>query len=60
MNNLLRLEAGEARIIADDPWTLIRDIEAEQSTVPLIVPLARWLEDPQQHGVWLGPDDEVE
>jgi uncharacterized protein (DUF934 family) len=60
MNNLLRLEAGEARIVADDPWTLIRDIEAEQPTGPLIVPLARWLEDPQQHGVWLGPDDEVE
>ena len=60
MNNLLRLEAGEARIVTDDPWTLMRDCEGASPVGPLILPLATWLEAPQLHGVWLGPDDEVE
>ncbi|MHC8286413.1 DUF934 domain-containing protein [Pseudomonas sp. XS1P51] len=60
MNNLLRLDEGVARIVADDPWTLIRDLEAGWPAGRLILPLASWLEDPQRHGVWLGPDDEVE
>jgi uncharacterized protein (DUF934 family) len=60
MNNLLRLETGGARVVADDPWTLIRDPDAEWPAGPVIVPLACWLKDPQAHGVWLGPDDEVE
>ncbi|MBK5354293.1 DUF934 domain-containing protein [Pseudomonas sp. TH41] len=60
MNNLLRLEEGVARIVVDDPWTLVREVDAELPSGPLILPLARWLEDPRQHGVWLGPDDEVE
>ena len=60
MNNLLRLEVGKARIVPDDPWTLLRDPDAGWPTGPLILPLSRWLEDPQQRGVWLGPDDEVE
>ena len=60
MNNLLRLQEGVARIAADDPWTLVRALEGDLPTGPVILPLARWLEDPQPHGVWLGPDDEVE
>ncbi|MGE8064770.1 DUF934 domain-containing protein [Pseudomonas sp. NPDC089569] len=60
MNNLLRLEQGRARIVNDDPWTLVRHVEGEVPGGPLILPLARWLQDPQQQGVWLGPDDEVE
>lgn len=60
MNNLLRLEEGVARIVADDPWSLLRDAEGAVPTGPVILPLARWLESPRHTGVWLGPDDEVE
>lgn len=60
MNNLLLLEEGVARIVADDPWTLVRDINVEWPAGAVILPLACWLEGPPQNGVWLGPDDEVE
>lgn len=60
MNNLLRLEEGVARIVADDPWVLVRDEEGEMPAGSLILPLNRWLLNPAQHAVWLGPDDEVE
>ncbi|VVP68686.1 hypothetical protein PS918_00782 [Pseudomonas fluorescens] len=60
MINLLRLEEGVARIDADDRWTLLRDADASVPLGAVILPLARWLENPQHHGVWLGPDDEVE
>ncbi|MGF6284265.1 DUF934 domain-containing protein [Pseudomonas silensiensis] len=60
MNNVLRLEEGVARIVTDDPWTLVRDVNDEWPTGAVILPLARWLEGPPQKGVWLGPDDEVE
>lgn len=60
MNNLLRLEEGVARIVADDPWVLVRDAEGELPDGSVILPLSRWLQAPAQHAVWLGPDDEVE
>ncbi len=60
MNNLLRLEDAVARIVADDPWTLVRNPDGDLPTGPVILPLTRWLDDPQKHAVWLGPDDEVE
>jgi uncharacterized protein (DUF934 family) len=60
MNNLLRLEEGVARVVADDPWVLVRELEGELPTGSLILPLSRWLQQPTQHAVWLGPDDEVE
>lgn len=60
MRNVLRLEAGQARIVTDDPWTLLRNPEQERLAGPLILPLANWLQAPGLHGVWLGPDDEVE
>ncbi|WP_448107722.1 DUF934 domain-containing protein [Pseudomonas azerbaijanoccidentalis] len=60
MNNLLRLEEDVAGIVADDPWTLVRDSQAPLPTGSVILPLALWLENPQQQAVWLGPDDEVE
>lgn len=60
MNNLLRLEQGVARIDTEDTWTLVRDVEAPLPTGALILPLARWLENPQQQAVWLGPDDQVD
>lgn len=60
MNNLLRMEASGARIVPDDPWTLIRSPETADSTEMLILPLAHWLESPSTHAVWLGPEDGVE
>ncbi|WP_439821443.1 DUF934 domain-containing protein [Pseudomonas sp. HLG18] len=60
MNNLLRMEESGARIVQDDPWTLIRSPETADSTEMLILPLAHWLESPSRHAVWLGPDDGVE
>ena len=53
MNNLLRLEQGEARLVADDPWVLVRDDVPAGGA--LILPLASYAPG---HGVWLGPDDE--
>ena len=60
MNNLLRLQEGVARLIEDDPWTLVRDLQVPLPAGKLILPLARWLENPRQHALWLGPDDDVE
>lgn len=60
MNNLLRLEEGVARIDSEDPWTLVREVDTELPPGRLILPLARWLDEPTRHAVWLGPDDEVE
>lgn len=60
MNNLLRLEQGMARIVADDPWALLREPEPPRPAGMLILPLAYWLESPSTDAVWLGPDDEVE
>ena len=55
MNNLLRLEQGEARLVADDPWVLVRDDLPTRGA--LILPLASYTPG---HGVWLGPEDDVE
>ncbi|MDI2595541.1 DUF934 domain-containing protein [Pseudomonas sp. N3-W] len=65
MNNLLRLEEGEARIVTDDPWTLVRDTGGLLPSGPLMLPLTVWLHrrlehEPARDAVWLGPDDEVE
>ncbi|MGL6243284.1 DUF934 domain-containing protein [Pseudomonas sp.] len=60
MNNMLRLEEGRARVVADDPWVLVRELEGELPVGSLILPLSRWLQAPAQYAVWLGPDDEVE
>jgi uncharacterized protein (DUF934 family) len=60
MNNLLRLQEGVAQLIEDDPWTLVRDLQVPLPAGKLILPLARWLENPRQHALWLGPDDDVE
>ena len=40
MNNLLRLEQGEARLVADDPWVLVRDDVPAGGA--LILPLASY------------------
>ncbi|TFH88449.1 DUF934 domain-containing protein [Billgrantia azerbaijanica] len=70
MNNLIKLVDGEARIVLDDPWRLVRDAHAPRPDGPLILPLADWEsrqpravldgEAVSQHGVWLAPDDEPE
>jgi uncharacterized protein (DUF934 family) len=60
MNNLLRLEQGSARLVLDDPWTLVRDPALPRPPGMLILSLAHWLQSPSTDAVWLGPDDEVE
>ncbi len=61
MNNLLRLYGAEARIVGDDPWTLLRDPQAPLPAGLAILPLALWLLYHRgEDGVWLGPDDEVQ
>ena len=68
MNNLIKLSDSGARLAPKDPWTLIREQDGELPTGPLILPFVRWRQlqatgDPQNmslHGVWLGPDDELE
>ena len=68
MNNLLKQSDGGARLALEDPWTLIREQDGELPTGPLILPYGRWrqlqatgaLPQMSLHGVWLGPDDELE
>jgi len=61
MNNLLILDEQGARLAADDPWTLVRDLESELPQGPLILPWSRWnTRQDARHGVWLGPDDDLE
>ena len=68
MNNLLKQSDSGARLAPEDPWTLIREQDGELPTGPLILPYGRWrqlqatgaLPQMSLHGVWLGPDDELE
>ncbi|WP_455922717.1 DUF934 domain-containing protein [Pseudomonas putida] len=61
MNNLLILDAQGACLAADDPWTLVRERESELPPGRLILPLSRWsAQHDVSHGVWLGPDDDLE
>lgn len=65
MNNLLGLQEGVPRVVNDDAWTLVREMDADLPEGPLILPLALWLSRRISHNrapdaVWLGPDDEVE
>lgn len=66
MNNVLKVSGDEAQRVAEDHWTLVREGEGELPAGPLILPLSRWrhLQGGEQrmnlHGVWLGPDDDVE
>lgn len=65
MNNLLRLHEGEAQLVEDDAWHLVRGLEDPLPDGPLILPLGRWLmrrieHQPARDAVWIGPDDEVE
>lgn len=68
MKNLLNLGENAACLDPHDPWTLIREQDGELPSGPLILPLARWLAQQATqplprislHGVWLGPDDELD
>ncbi|NQD93187.1 DUF934 domain-containing protein [Pseudomonas sp. CrR25] len=70
MNNLIKLVEGQARIVADDPWTLCRDFGAQVPGGKLILPLTLWLERWSEaslrgavacaDGLLLQPDDEPE
>ena len=70
MINLVKLVDGEARIINDDPWSLIRD-DAQQSVFePSILPFETWksrqdekvlrAEHTSPDGILLLPDDQPE
>lgn len=61
MNNLLRWRHGVAELDREDRWTMIDTAETQRSEGPMLLPLALWLQKASsEHGVWLGPDDEVE
>lgn len=69
MKNLIRLVEGQARIVHDDPWQLVRD-DVPQAAGALILPLAHWQarQDAEVlagnrlslQGVLLQPDDDPE
>jgi uncharacterized protein (DUF934 family) len=70
MNNLIRLDAEGARIVADDPWSWVREPVESLPDGPLLLPLAWWRERQSaavlagqaasRDGLWLAPDDEPE
>jgi len=70
MNNLIRLHAGQARVVEDDPWQWLREPDQARPVGPLILPLAAWLAQQDAatlagrrfslDGLCLAPDDEVE
>ncbi|WP_263144267.1 DUF934 domain-containing protein [Pseudomonas sp. RIT-PI-AD] len=66
MNNLILWRDGVARIVADDPWRLLREVPEILPDGPLLLPLGVWREGRGDagaswpHGFWLGPEDEVE
>lgn len=60
MNNLIRLVDGQAQLMANDPWTLVREAGDALPAGRLILPLALWRERDGRDGLLLQPDDEVE
>ncbi|MCY1206471.1 hypothetical protein D9M72_180420 [compost metagenome] len=60
MNNLIRLVDGQAQLMVNDPWTLVREAGDALPAGPLILPLALWRERDGRDGLLLQPDDEVE
>ncbi|MNJ57022.1 hypothetical protein D3C77_525950 [compost metagenome] len=65
MRNVIALRNGEAQLLADDGWQLLRHVEQPLPEGLLILPLADWLDREAQQpagrdGLWLGPDDEIE
>jgi uncharacterized protein (DUF934 family) len=70
MDNLIRLHAGQARVVEDDPWQWLREPDQTRPVGPLILPLAAWLARQDAatlagrrfslDGLCLTPDDEVE
>jgi uncharacterized protein (DUF934 family) len=70
MNNLIRLCAGQARLVDDDPWQWLRESTQPHRAGPLILPLAAWLQRQDEatlkgerfslDGICLAPEDEVE
>ncbi|MDA7085480.1 DUF934 domain-containing protein [Pseudomonas sp. SA3-5] len=70
MNNLIRLSAGQAGLVNDDPWQWLREPTQPRPAGPLILPLAAWLQRQDEatltgerfslDGICLAPEDEVE
>jgi uncharacterized protein (DUF934 family) len=61
MRNVITLQGGQAQCLQADTWTLVREPGDPLPAGPLILPLACWIAQPShEHGLWLGPDDDVE
>lgn len=61
MRNVIGLHAGQAQLVENDGWQLLREPAETLPPGALILPLHRWLAQPSgYHGLWLGPDDDVE
>ena len=68
MRNLIKLHGGQAQIVTDDGWTLLREPGSQLPAGPLILPLAVWREQQPAEvlagrvasvqGLWLAADDE--
>ena len=70
MRNLIKLGTEGARIVADDPWSWVREPAEPLPDGPLLLPLALWRQRQSEavlegradtrDGLWLAPDDEPE
>ncbi|MBV6290223.1 DUF934 domain-containing protein [Pseudomonas aegrilactucae] len=61
MRNVIGLHEGQAQLVENDRWQLVRDYPDVPPEGALILPLYRWLAQPDAfNGLWLGPDDDVE
>ncbi|WP_137818849.1 DUF934 domain-containing protein [Pseudomonas sp. 2FG] len=70
MNNLIKLIEGQAQVVGEDSWNLVREAEGELPTGLLILSLERWEARQDEavlcgerfslDGLLLSPDDEVE
>lgn len=61
MRNVIGMHEGQAQLVENDRWQLVRDYPDVPPEGALILPLHRWLAQPNAfNGLWLGPDDDVE
>ena len=61
MRNVIGVHEGQAQCVENDPWHLVREFPEVLPQGALILPLHRWLAQPDAfNGLWLGPDDDVE
>ncbi|NER59414.1 DUF934 domain-containing protein [Pseudomonas sp. MAFF212428] len=61
MRNVIGVHEGQAQLLENDPWQLVREPAQVLPAGALILPLPRWLAQPNAfNGLWLGADDDVE